>query len=76
MRMILFITLLLGLAKPNLNAADFNTTQSRQVLVVAEDVEKEAKPEPSPSRDHPVLVFSSLLAVYIVTSVKETMASE
>ena len=31
----LFIALLLGLAKPNLNAADFNTTQSRQVLVVA-----------------------------------------
>ena len=29
------LTFLLGLAKPNLNAADFNTTQSRQVLGVA-----------------------------------------
>ena len=35
MKKVLFIALLLGLAKPNLNAADFNTTQSRQVLVVA-----------------------------------------
>ena len=35
MKKVLFIALLLGLAKPNLNAADFNTTQSRLVLGVA-----------------------------------------
>tara|TARA_Y100001934_G_C12309009_1_gene753941 strand:- start:187 stop:1224 length:1038 start_codon:yes stop_codon:yes gene_type:complete len=35
MRTILFYVLLLGLAKPVLEAADFNTTQQRRVLVVA-----------------------------------------